>query len=279
MNARRVALYMILLLALAACNFPGRGLASTATLRPVVATDTPLVPSSTPAETSAPAMDTRSAPEAIMIIEPGPGSRVTSPLRVSGVADPAFEQTLVARLVDFEGSVLTEEPLMIQSPLGERGPFETEIAFTASGDVNAMLQIYKASARDGGILHLASVGLMLSLDGPQEIVTHEPYPEQIEILEPKNGQQISADVLHVEGIGRASFEGTLVLELYDADGAQLGSQPIVVEAPEMGQPGFFAGDITYSITQPGPARLVVRDPIPVSNGVNHITSVEIRLQP
>lgn len=214
-----------------------------------------------------------------MILAPGPGSRLTSPFDVRGVADPTFEQTLVARLVDPGGSVLTEKPLIIQSPLGERGSFETSIEFAVSSETNALLQIYATSARDGGITHLESVGVMLVPGGPQELVERDPYPEQIAIRKPENNQQISGGVLHVEGIGVASFEGTLVLELYDADGALLDSQPIIVDAPEMGQPGTFQGEVSYSITQPGPARLLVRDPLPVFDGVNHIASVEIQLLP
>jgi hypothetical protein len=77
----------------------------------------------------------------------------------------------------------------------------------------------------------------------------------------------------------ASFEGTLVLELYDANGAELDTRPIIVESPDMGTPGTFEGNLSYSISEAGPARLVVRDPLPTGNGVNHIASVEIRLSP
>jgi hypothetical protein len=216
-----------------------------------------------------------------MVLEPGPGSRVTSPFAVRGVADPAFEQTLVARLVDASGGVLIEEALMIQSPLGERGPFEGQIEFTVSEATNVFLQVYATSARDGGITHLETVGGGITLlpAGPQDIVERDPYPEQIAIFEPQAGQQISAGSVHVEGFGLASFEGTLVLELYDAGGIKLGSTPIIVASPDMGTPGHYSGDVPYSIAEQTPARLVVRDPLPTGNGVNHIASVEIRLQP
>ena len=216
-----------------------------------------------------------------MILAPGPGSRLTSPLQVRGVADPTFEQTLVARLVDASGTVITEEPLMIQAPLGERGPFEGEISVVISEQTNVFLQVYATSPRDGGITHLETVGggITLMPEGSQEIGERDPYPEQIAIVEPENGQQISGGLVHVEGVGVASFEGTLVLELYGAEGERLGSEPIIVEAVDMGTPGAFSGEVAYSISEPGPARLVVRDPLPTANGVNHIASVEIRLAP
>jgi hypothetical protein len=216
-----------------------------------------------------------------MILAPGPGSRLTSPIEVRGVADPTFEQALVARLVDTSGEILTEGPLTIQAPLGERGPFDGPIEFAVSEQTNVFLQVYATSPRDGGTTHLETVGGGITLlpGGTEEITERDPYPERIVIAKPQAGQQLSGGVIHVEGFGTASFEGTLVLELYDLEGALLDSQPIIVDSPDMGTPGLFSGEVTFSISEPMPARLVVRDPLPVSNGVNHIASVEVRLQP
>jgi hypothetical protein len=273
---RLLGAFPMLALILAGCNAP---LTSPA--------DTPVSPTPTAAAAGT-ATSTVAAtplgegvPEAIMILEPGPGSRLTSPLRVRGEADSTFEQTLVARLVDSNGNVLYQEPLMIQSPLGERGPFDAELNAAVSEPTNVFLQVYATSPRDGGITHLETMGggITLMPDGPQEIVMRDPYPERINVFAPQSGQQISGGVVHVEGYGLASFEGTLVLELYDVEGELIGSEPIIVQSPDMGTPGPFSGDIPYDITQPMPARLVVLDPLPIANGVNHITSVEIQLQP
>jgi hypothetical protein len=266
----------VLALILAGCNAPLMDSAGT----PVSPTRTAASTATASSTVGAPAPE-GGVPEAIMILEPGPGSRLTSPLRVRGEADSTFEQTLVARLVDSNGNVLHQEPLMIESPLGERGPFDAELNAAVSEQTNVFLQVYATSPRDGGITHLETVGggITLMPDGLQEIVVRDPYGERITLFEPQNGQQISAGVVHVEGYGLASFEGTLVLELYDVDGGLIGSEPIIVQSPDMGIPGTFSGDIPYSITQSMPARLVVLDPLPTANGVNHITSVEIKLQP
>jgi hypothetical protein len=283
---RKAVFIMMLGLLLGACNFPGEGGASESAKATAGSTATAAVPTQPPAETSAPA--TESAPvtderpeEATMILEPGPGSRLTSPFTIRGVADPTFEQTLIARLVDSSGTVLTEQPLMIQSPLGARGPFEGQIDFIVSEETNVFVQVYATSPRDGGITHLETVGGGITLipEGSQQVVERDPYPERIMIYGPQNGQQISGGVVPVEGFGLASFEGTLVLALYSASGAELDLQAIIVKAPDMGTPGPFSGELSYSITEPMPARLVVRDPLPTGNGVNHIASVELRLLP
>lgn len=285
-SKRNTGFALIVVLFLASCSYPGGRGVPDATRPSGRVTETITVPTQLPTETSAPATDPPATPEersreAIMVLEPGPGSRLTSPFVVRGVADPTFEQTLAARLVDASGSVLTETALTIQSPLGERGPFEGQIEYDVSEETNVFLQVYATSARDGGITHLETVGGGITLlpGGSEEIVERDPYPERIAIFEPQAGQQISGGSVHIEGFGLASFEGTLVLELYDVEGAELGSTPIIVASPDMGTPGHYSGDISYSIAEQMPARLVVRDPLPTGNGVNHIASVEITLQP
>jgi len=271
---------------LAACNFPGTPTASpSATLAPspiplpprATASETPaLPPTLTPLPPRLPLPD-----ETILILEPGPGSRVTSPVHVAGFADPTFEQNLVIRLVLDDGTQLTLLPTTIQADVGNRGPFDVDVPFTVAGEQRVSIQVYASSARDGGITHLASVGVTLAAGGAPEIAPAAPHPEQLVIFQPALGETISGGIVHVEGYGRASFEGTLVVEVYDADGNQVGSQSLIVDAPEAGagQPGPFSVDVPYTVSGEGPGRIVVVDPLPAFNGVGHITSVEVTLRP
>jgi hypothetical protein len=217
--------------------------------------------------------------EAILILEPGPGSRLASPIHVAGIANPTFEQTIIVRIVLDDGTELMIHPLTIAADIGQRGPFEGDVEFAVSGERNALIQIYDQSARDGGIVHLASVGVTLLSEGPVEIVSVEPHPEAIVIDEPEFGAMVSGGVVHVEGIGLASFEQTLVIEVHDVEGNVVGSQPIIVSAPDWGFPGPFSADVPYEVSVEGPGRIVVIDPLPVFDGLGHISSVEITLAP
>ena len=228
---------------------------------------------------ASPSEEARPPDEAIQILEPGPGSQVTSPLQVSGVADPTFEQNLVVRLVLDDGTELVSQPATIQAELGARGPFEAEVPFSLSEPRSALLQVFSTSARDGGIVHLASVGLQLLPDGEEELQPGMAHPEDIIIYSPAPGDTVSGGVVQVEGFGLASFEGTLVIYVYDADGNEIGLLPITVEAPDIGLPGPFSATVTYSLNSPGPGRIVVVDPLPVFDGQGHITSVEVNLTP
>ena len=53
--------------------------------------------------------------------------------------------------------------------IGTRGPFEVDVPFDLAGERSALLQVYSASARDGGLTHLSSVGVLLAIGGPADI--------------------------------------------------------------------------------------------------------------
>jgi hypothetical protein len=176
--------------------------------------------------------------EAIMILEPASGSRVTSPLRLSGIADSTFEQTLIVQILWDDGMTVAYEPVMIQAELGQRGPFELELEFDIVGERNAFIQVFEESARDGEITHLSSVGVLLTGSGPAEIRRAEPRLEQITIFEPSIAGRVAGGIANIRGYGWASFEQTLLVEVQDENGRIAGSTPITLESPELGQPAI-----------------------------------------
>ena len=285
MKTQRLIISVITLTALAlACNLPSITAGPTATLPPELPPTQPSPSEPSPCPTPIPALLTEPATgggsqEAILILEPGPGSRLTSPLRVAGLADTTFEQHLLVRLAVDDGTEIASCPVITQTEFGTRGPFEGELAFTVAGERSALLQVLSSSPRDGGITHLASVGVTLAPGGPAQIMPAEPHPESIQIMAPQPGDTIGGGVVHVEGFGLASFEGTLVIEVYDEQGNLVSSVPTIVDAPDIGLPGTFSVDVAYSVTAEGAGRIVVVDPLPAFNGLGHIASVEVRLLP
>lgn len=255
-----------------------------ATFTPLPSATPPLQPTTAVSQASTPEVSEgevdESAEEAIFISQPGPGSRiVNSPLQVTGIADPTFEQNLVIRLLLADGTELIETPTTIQAELGNRGPFTVDVPFTVSGEQQAFVQVYATSARDGGITHLASVGLTLADSGEEQIVTVEPHAERIQISQPALRETISGGTVTVAGETLASFEQTLVVELLGEAGELLSSQPVIVNAPDLGQPGPFSIELSYEVAASMPGRVVVRDPSPAFGGDVHLASVEITLAP
>lgn len=291
-NVRRLIclIAFLLILSLVACT-PSGGAAVSATPTTLPATFTPLPSPTTPAQpptaVSEPATPEANdaeigdaVEEAISITQPGPGSRVVgSSLHLAGEADSTFEQNLVIRLLLADGTELALLPTTIQAELGERGPFAAEIPFTISGEQQAFIQVYATSARDGGLTHLASVGLTLADSGAEQIVTVDPHAERIQISQPAFSQTISGGTVTVAGVALASFEQTLVVEILDEAGEVLNSQPATVAAPDLGQPGPFSIELPYEVASAAPGRIVVRDISPAFGGDAHLASVEVTLAP
>lgn len=304
---RLTVLMAILLLTVVsvACNGPAAPDGATPTQQAAAptaepsATTQPPTPTLAPTETAQPPTPTvqaepsatpeQSAPvqggdegdeqqEAILILEPGPASRVTSPVRVSGEADPTFEQSLAVRIITIDGDILVTEPAMIEAELGERGPFAVDVPFTVSEETQAWIQVFATSARDGGITHLSSVGLMLAPDGEEDIVAVTPHPERIAITSPEMGATISGGELLVQGRGLASFEQTLIVELLDEEGRLITMTPVIVDAPDLGEWGDFEATLTFEVGDPMPARVRVYDPSPAFGGEVHAASVEVQLE-
>lgn len=288
---------LLLLMALLGCSREQATPTGEATPAPLPASPTPAgeasptegVASPLPTEAEAPPStlvlptappDPATQPEeSILISEPGPGSRLTSPLRVVGLADPTFEQNLVVRLLLADGSELALQPTTIQSDIGTRGPFEIELAFSVAEEQQGFIQVFADSARDGGITHLTSVGVTLAPSGEATIQPAPDSREAIAISAPTRGATVSGGTVHIEGIGRAGFENTLVVDVLDGDGNTLARQAITVSAPEMGQFGPFSVDLPYTVGASGPGRIVVRDVSPAFGGTSHLSSVEVTLAP
>ncbi len=257
-----------LALLLAACSLPGQS----------IPTPSPM-PSATPAPLPvAPTLPTLPE-ESILILEPGPGSRLVSSVRVAGISDPWFEQHLAVRILLEDGSQVGLATATIQAEAGQRGPFEVVVPFTVSGERQGFIQVYATSPRDGGTIHLSSVGVILAEAGPVEILPASPHPEDIHITLPHPGDTISGGTAHVEGIGLASFEATLVISILNADGTTIAEQPVLVAAPDWGLPGPFSADVPYTVGVSQPGRIVVRDISPAFGGDSHLASVEVILAP
>ncbi len=99
--------------------------------------------------------------EAIVIVEPGSGAVVTSPVHVVGEADPTFEQSLVVQIADENGAVIATAPGQIAADLGHRGPFVVDVSFTVAAEGPGRISVFAVSARDGGLTHLSSVEVTL----------------------------------------------------------------------------------------------------------------------
>jgi len=283
-------------LALLACNLGGFLGATTATpvalptLQPntvdpnylpggaTAALSTPL-PSPTLPPTHTPIPPNLSV-ETILIFSPGPGSQITGPVTVSGISNPTFENNLVMQVIGEDGSVLGTGNATIQADIGQRGLFEGMVEFTPPAQPRpGRIIVYDSSARDGHIVHLASVEVMVLPAGSTPDLQPAPeHPEDIVITSPVLGDMVSGGAAHVSGFAAPFFEQTLAVQVLDANGALVGSVTLHIQA-EAGQPGLFAGDVAYTVTGEQPGSIQVFAASPRDGSRLHLASVEVILRP
>ena len=236
--------------------------------------------------------DSASRPdEAILLLEPGPGSSVTSPVHVAGEANPTFEQSLVVQISDEDGIVIATVPTQIQADTGQRGPFSVDVPFSVVSDQPGRISIFSDSARDGGLEHLASAEVTLLASGTASINPGPPHPETIAIFEPALVATVSGGTLHITGFSEYVFEGHLGIVICGEGGSGAfdlfcGSQDNVIatavtimDAPDAGQPGPFTADVAYTVSAPVQARIAVYNGSPRDGGILHLSSVNVTLAP
>jgi len=249
------------------------------------ATDTPSAPVATPVEGER-------GPEAILILEPGPGSSAAFPVHVAGEADPTFEQSLVVQITGADGTVITTVPAQINAEMGQRGPFGVDVPFGVTSDQPGRISVYSASARDGGLIHLASVEVtLLASGGAASLAPGQPHDESLAIFSPLVLAAVSGGVAHVTGFSDHVFENQLGVVICGEGGAGaphpicgtadnvLGTGTAYVNSPDLGQPGPFTADAPYAITAQVRGRIVVFDSSPRDGGITHLASQEVILRP
>lgn len=219
-------------------------------------------------------------PEAILILSPGPGSRLTSPITVTGIADPTFENHLTVELGDDTTAIVDIQPATIQADAGQRGQFQVTLTFPDSAaSENGRISILDLSARDGHVVHLASVPVALVAAGGQaEVQTAAEHGEEIAIQSPALGEVVVAGVVHVAGYAGPAFEQTLAVRLLDQSGNVVGVGTVTIQA-DAGQTGAFAGDIPYTVTEAQPGSVQVYTVSARDGAILHLGSVEVTLGP
>jgi germination protein M len=95
------------------------------------------------------------------VLQPQAGQRVRSPIVVSGTA-VVYEASVAAALVDPSGRRLAEGFTTALAGAPERGTFQLTLSFPPpSSEMPATLWVYSHSPRDGSIINLVTVPLVL----------------------------------------------------------------------------------------------------------------------
>jgi len=227
--------------------------------------------------------------EAILILEPGVGSSITSTVHVAGEADATFEQSLVVRISDADGKFLSTTAVQIAADAGQRGKFAVDVPVHVFSDQPGRISVYAASPRDGGLTHLASVEVTLLAAGAASLKTGQPRGESIAIFAPTLRATVGGGTARVTGSSDYVFESQLSVAICGEGGSGepdlicgtkdnlLGMGTAFVNSPDAGRPGPFTADVKYTVAKQTQGRIVVFDASPRDGGITHLASVEVVL--
>ena len=104
--------------------------------------------------------------ERIRIATPAAGAVVTSPVALSGVGQATQHNSLGVRVRDEAGAEIGAGSVSVTAPLGQRGPFSGTVSYSLPGPAGpprpGRIEVFDTSPRDGQLVHLSSVEVLLS---------------------------------------------------------------------------------------------------------------------
>jgi hypothetical protein len=247
---------------------------------PTVAQSSPTPNITLPEISAEPTLPSRVAYGEIQIQNPGPSSRVVSPLEVRAYITPGEEGAVHVALYGEDGRLLVRKVLNLPGENNEkvylREELDFEIPLTAE---TARLEI---STYDeyGRVIALATQDLLLLSSGDADINPPDDFHEGIIIQQPHPKALIQGDELIVSGITRYAPHGQLYVEVLDFEGKVIASRVIGVSKEDLGD-GYrpFAGEIPFQVDAFTMVRVLVYARDGQMSSVQHISSVVVSLGP
>ena len=97
----------------------------------------------------------------IFVASPAVNDTVSSPLRVNGTAN-TFEAAFMLQILDADGTILVEQPMMATSGTGTRGTFDATIDFNVQPGSQITLRVFELSAKDGSEVNVVEIPLTVA---------------------------------------------------------------------------------------------------------------------
>jgi hypothetical protein len=198
---------------------------------------TPLPRVSPGSEPTGPSPDPSSASsERIVVTDPLPGSRITSPVLVAGEAD-VYEATVSIRILDATNNVVADTFTTATCGTGCWGEFREKVRFSVGSEQSGVIEVFEASADDGSPTQVVRIPVTLvpgrtdaiaeQVEGTWTDPTGDPAPDGlrgrdlvIHSLEgPDHCSWTSATLLHMGWpLGTTTEQGEFRQYVRDPDG-------------------------------------------------------------
>jgi hypothetical protein len=245
--------------------------------------NTPTVSAGTPAgrPTRTPTLTpTAAIPDAaIQMLEPGPYSRLVSPLHVRASVKPGGDGRVRIELLGEDGRLLVRKILRYGEET-RRSFLDETLEFEIPGVAETgRLQISTHDAQDR-VVSLAVQDLILLSIGENEINPPGELTEQVIIQEPRPNKLIQGDTLVVSGMARSFDNQDLLVELIARDGRVVGyRQAFLTESTQGGYTPFVV-EVPFKVEAATNVRLTIKaNSQSRIEGLIYVISEEILLSP
>lgn len=239
-------------------------------------TNTPAVRSTrTPTTTPTPAIPDA----AIQVFEPGPLSRIISPLQVRAWVKPGGDGNVRIELLGEDGRLLVRKILRYGE--GSRRFFLDEtLEFEIPGVAETgRLQISTHDTYDRLVSQSAHDLILLSI-GDNEINPSGELTELVIIKEPLPNKLIQGETLLISGLARSFYNQDLLVELIARDGKVVGYRQAFVPEGNQGMYVPFIVEVPFKVDAVTNVRLTIKGfSSSRIEGIIYVVSEEILLSP
>lgn len=214
----------------------------------------------------------------LRIINPGPMSKVVSPIDFTVHVAPDFTGTTRIELIGENGTELYRKVFKTYSNIGYYTRINEKIDFEIKGAAEiARLQISTIDA-NGRVQALNSVRLLLQSIGENEFSPSRDIQDRLLLRYPDQGVTIGGGNLPVVGEFKPADALPIILELIDKNGDVLGSRLLQLDPPD-GKYQQFTTSIPFQVNKETEARLVFRQSDDRIDGLSYLFSQELILTP
>lgn len=235
------------------------------------------IPSSTPRISPTPTPPTAY----LRILQPGPYSKINSPLNMEAGAVPGDDGLVLVDLIGESGQTIARQRLDYSEFIGRSIGIAPNLEFKIAGVAETARLVLSVEDNFGRKIAVTSIEVVLLSIGDNQIYPPGYQAAPYIIQDPVADQIIQGGVLNVTGLARIVNLTPMIFEIIDEQGQVIAANQLQVSLPGGDQSHTpFSIDIPYKVTIPTRVRLTIRqasgDRIP---GTVALWSVPVLLLP
>lgn len=216
----------------------------------------------------------------IQILNPGPLSKVVSPIYLHAYLHPGTDDRVRVVLYGEDGRVLAQRMIRYDAPRDTKVYLKLDLRFEIPGVAEtARLEI---TTRDeyGRLIALASTDIILLTEGDTDVNPPTDLYEKIVIEEPLPDILIQGGKIIVKGYTRCAESDRLYVEIVNYQGDVVGSKYVGISEKELDLGyRFYAGEVPYDVGTATWVRVQISALDDDLSGVIHTSSVRVLISP